>query len=114
MSGPMLEDDFRKKFPHLAKELAEEKMKIRIDEVRTQPTEDRENTLSDYVPDVVNFIRRCDTLGEALEIVDYLEKRNELSFDAAVKLRAQLKLRGVRSFGSKKEVGYYETLVRKR
>jgi hypothetical protein len=109
----MLEDDFRRKFPHLAKELEEEKMKICIDEVRTQPTEGREKTLSGYIPDVVDFIRRCDTLGEALEIVDYLEKRNELSFDAAVKLRAQLKLQGVRSFGPKKEVGYYESRARK-
>jgi hypothetical protein len=114
MSSPMLEDDFRRKFPHLAKELEEEKMKIRIDEVKTQPAEDTEKALSGYMPDVVDFIRRCDTLVEALEIVDYLEKRNELSFDAAVKLRAQLKIRGVRSFGPKKEAGYYERRARKR
>jgi hypothetical protein len=60
-----------------------------------------------YVPDVVDFIRRCDTKEQAEEIVNYLEKRGEISRDYAQKIRKQLCEKGVRSFGSKKEEGYY-------
>jgi hypothetical protein len=40
-------------------------------------------------------------------IIAYLEKREELTEEYATKLRKQLKRKGVRSFGSKKEERYY-------
>jgi hypothetical protein len=101
-------DETKKKFPHLAKEIDERKMNLRIDSVRTQTTEEEQKSLTNYVPDVVDYVRRCDTTKEALEIIDYLEKRGEVSFEQAVRLRAQLKTMGLRSFGSKKEAGHYE------
>jgi len=60
-----------------------------------------------YNPDVIDFLRRCDNEKQAYEIIDYLEKRKEISAEYASQLRKQLRERGVRSFGSKKEDGYY-------
>ena len=103
-----LDEEFRKKFPHLLKEIEEKKMTVRINSVRTEPVEKGDETLSGYIPDVVDFLRRCETVEEALEIINYSEKRGELSFEQAVRFRAQLKAHGLRSFGPKKEIGYYE------
>ena len=108
MSLMELNDEFRRKFPHLAKEIEDKEMSVRIDSVRTEPVEEERETFSGHTPDAIDFVRRCDTVEEALEIINYLEKRGELSFDQAVRLRAQLKTHGLRSFGPKKEVGYYE------
>ena len=108
MSFMELDEEFRTKFPHLTREIEEKKVTVRINSVRTEPVEEGDETLSGYIPDVVDFLRRCEKLEEAIEIIGFLEKRGELSFEQAVRLRAQLKTQGLRSFGSKKEIGYYE------
>jgi hypothetical protein len=59
------------------------------------------------VPDVIDFIRRCDTEEQAEEIIAYMEKRGEIEKQYAERLRKQLKDKGVRSFGPKKEENYY-------
>jgi hypothetical protein len=59
------------------------------------------------MPDVVDFIRRCDNEKQALEIVDFMLNRGEISDEYAGRLRKQLRSKGVRSFGSKKEDDYY-------
>ena len=102
-------DEFEKKFPNLANEMKQCEMLIKIRSSRTET----ENELKDpekfsgYIPDVVGFIRRCGNAEEAKEIIDFLEKRGEISHEYAVKLHTQLQERGLRSFGSKKECGYY-------
>lgn len=101
---------FKKMFPNLAKELEEKRQHVRVSSVRSdvaaaeRASSDR---FANYMPDVVDFIRRCDTEKEAEEIIDYLEKRKEISSNYARRLRRQLKEKGVRSFGPKKEDGYY-------
>lgn len=102
-------DEFKKRFPNLAKELEEDKMRVKIRSVRTETKDEGKNseTLSGYVPDVVDFIRRCDNAEEAEKIIDFLEKRCEISHEYTVKLRTQLREKGLRSFGPKKESGYY-------
>ncbi len=59
-------------------------------------------------PDAVSFIRRCSTVAEANQIIDYLEKRGELTPKLAAKYREQIGTAGLESFGPKKEPGYYE------
>jgi hypothetical protein len=59
------------------------------------------------VPDVIDFIRRCDNEKQAVEIINYLERRNEIGSAYAKKLKKQLEEKGVRSFGSKKQEDYY-------
>jgi hypothetical protein len=101
---------FKKLFPNLAKELEENQQRVVISSVRSDvgaAEKASSQRFSNYMPDVVDFIRRCDTEQEAEEIISYLERRKEISSDYAQRLRRQLKERGVRSFGPKKEDGYY-------
>lgn len=93
-------------FPNLAEELEAEEHKVTITSVRSD-RKTGENALSKkfaaYIPDVIDFIRRCDNKQQAEEIINYLEKKKEISREYARRLRKQLKEKGVRSFGSKKK-----------
>ena len=97
-------------FPNLSKELNSSSNVISINSIRTNLQLDQEtvsNNFENYVPDAIDFIRRCNTEDEAEEIIIYLEKKGEISKEYATKLTKQLKTEGVRSFGSKKEENYY-------
>jgi len=103
-------EQFKKMFPHLAKEMEGEDNKISITSFRSD-NEAGEKVASvrfeGYEPDVIDFLRRCDNGQQAEEIIDYLERRGEISPKYADRLRKQLKKKGVRSFGPKKEDDYY-------
>ena len=101
-------------FPHLAKEMEEgtensDEHKIQINSVRSSiETEEKiSGKFGTYMPDAIDFLRRCDNEKQAKEIIDYLEKKGEITPEYARKLRRQLREKGVRSFGTKKEEGYY-------
>lgn len=101
-------------FPHLAKEMEEDDQngdehKVQINSVRSNvETKGKISGKSGtYMPDAIDFIRRCDNENQAKEIIDYLEKRGEITPEYARRLRRQLREKGVRSFGTKKEEGYY-------
>lgn len=102
---------FKKMFPTLAKELGSGENKLSVNSVRTDDeVGERRVTgrkFARYLPDVIDFIRRCETPGQAEVIIDYMERRGEIDKQYAGKLRKQLKEKGVRSFGAKKEEGYY-------
>jgi hypothetical protein len=106
-----LEDEkFRKMFPNLAQEISARDCVAKIDSVRSDAiTGEKAVTkrFTNYSPDVIDFLRRCDKPEQAEEIICYLEKRQEISPDYAKKLKKQLKTKGVRSFGAKKEADYY-------
>jgi hypothetical protein len=101
---------FKKLCPNLAKELESSKHKVAVNSVRTD-IQTGEIAASErfvrYMPDVIDFIRRCDTEEQAEEIISYMEKKGEIEKQYAKKLKKQLKEKGVRSFGSKKEENYY-------
>jgi hypothetical protein len=104
-------ESLKKMFPNLTKELQTNGNKVHVNSVRTDQ-EDGEKAatsqgLDHYMPDVIDFIRRCDTKEEAEEIIDYTEKMGEIDGKYAQKLRRQLREKGVRSFGTKKEHDYY-------
>ncbi|MEM2917405.1 MAG: DUF2095 family protein [Candidatus Bathyarchaeia archaeon] len=103
-------EKFRKMFPNLAREMESSENKISISSVRSEVAAG-EKAVSEkflhYMPDVIDFIRRCDTEQQAEEIIAYMEKRGEVNHEYAQRLRKQLKDKGVRSFGPKKEEGYY-------
>ncbi len=101
---------FRRMFPTLAQEMDSGECGTKINSVRSDPTTGEKaasRRFTNYVPDIIDFIRRCDKTEQAEEIIDYLEKRREISAEYATKLRKQLKEKGVRSFGSKKGDDYY-------
>ncbi|MCS7120690.1 MAG: DUF2095 family protein [Nitrososphaerota archaeon] len=101
---------FKKMFPHLAEEMEKGEHSVTITSVKFN-NEVAENAPSrmfeGYDPDVIDFLRRCDNEKQAEEIISYLEIKKEISEEYAERLRKQLKERGVRSFGPKKENDYY-------
>ena len=103
-------DRFKRLFPNLAEEMSSNENKVSVNSVRSD-SQTGEKAVSkrfvNYMPDVIDFIRRCDTEAQAETIISYLEKRGELKKQYVVKLRKQLKEKGIRSFGPKKEENYY-------
>ena len=102
----MKRDEFKKRFPALAKEMEEGKGKADLSFEVEPPKPQRK--FAGYDPNVIDFIRRCSGEEEALEIIEYLRGRGEITVEEADRLRRQLEEDGLRSFGSKKEPGYYE------
>ena len=103
-------EKFRKMFPKLAQEMSSENCGTKINAVRSDSTTAEKavsKKFTDYTPDAIDFLRRCDKAEQMEKIICYLEKRHEISPEYAKKLRKQLKTKGVRSFGAKKENGYY-------
>lgn len=97
-------EEFKRKYPNLAREIEEKTMYISIGGVRWMNGEEYDELRK---PDAVSFLRRCDTDKEAYEVIDYLERRGEISREYAESLRKQVRERGIRSFGSRKPMGYY-------
>jgi hypothetical protein len=100
----------KKMFPNLAKELDADDNSVAINSVRTDPPAGENASskrFSHYMPDIIDFIRRCDSNKQAEEIIAYMEMRGEIEKQYAAKLRKQLRVSGVRSFGPKKEHDYY-------
>jgi hypothetical protein len=83
---------------------------IRINAIRSsfEEAEKVASAFEGYEPTVIDFIRRCETEEQALEIIDFMEKRGEITQDYAKRLKNQLAKLGVRSFGEQKKPGYYE------
>ncbi len=101
---------FKEKFPNLYREIEGGENKVAINSYRTDGEASEEascDKLRNFNPTVIDFIRRCDTEEEAKTIILFLEKRKEITSKRAAQLREQLKTKGVRSFGSKKENNYY-------
>ena len=94
------EDELKKRFPHIAKEIEglppEETASVKV---KAGP--------SGYQPNVLDFLARCDNDRQAMEIVDYLEKRGELAQTAASALRLRISKHGVRSVAKKRAPGHY-------
>jgi len=110
----------KKIFPNLYGELEKGECKVPINAVRKNPQEVENSEVEEefqpsvmpdklrhYNPTAVDFIRRCDTEAQVKEIIDYLQKKGEITKEYAEELRCQLKREGVRSFGPKKEEYYY-------
>ena len=101
---------FKKIFPHLNEEINNGKNNLSINSVNSYLEQRQRNVrkkFNGYKPSIIDFLRRCETNLQAEEIISYLENKNEISYEDANKLRKQLKKKGLRSFGSKKETDYY-------
>lgn len=117
----MDKEKFRKRFPSLSEEVNDGVMSLTVDqaveEEETPKTADSTlaqsaprkpaRSLDGYDPTVVDFIRRCGSEKEAQEIIDYMERKREIGRSEAQRMRSQLRTKGLRSFGAKKEYGYY-------
>jgi len=97
---------FKELFPHLAKEMEEDTYSVELHGVRGKSVDEIPIDELRH-PDVISFIRRAETEEQALEVINFMERRGEISREYANKLREQLRTKGLRSFGPKKEPGYY-------
>jgi hypothetical protein len=102
--------EFEEAFPRLSKEIREKKRSMAITAVRSEAAEP--SSWRDYDPDIIDFLRRCDGEKEGKEIINFMERRGEISHKYAIKLRRQLKTQGIRSFGSKKAANYYSQQIK--
>ncbi|MFO8019288.1 MAG: DUF2095 family protein [Promethearchaeia archaeon] len=121
-------DEFEKFFPSLSKEIARGKRSLKIEGIDLEVEEEKkkekekqkrkqENKSSDPPDELVNpgvtdFLRRCKTKGEAIEILDYLLKREEISKTQHKKILKKISTKGglkryIEESGGFKKPGYY-------
>ncbi|NJE85728.1 DUF2095 domain-containing protein [Thermococcus sp. CX2] len=104
-------EEFKETFPNLYEELEGGGVPIdayRTDEREAIVEEDELMDFTGYNPTIIDFLRRCETDEEALEIINWMEERGEITHEMAKELRITLVEKGVRAFGPKKEWGWYE------
>jgi hypothetical protein len=97
---------FQRIFPHLFRDL-ESKNDKRLTSSTKSHNRDKTKEYENYQPSVIDFIRRCDTEIQAEEIINFLEKRQEVTREYANQLRKELAEKGIRNFGKKKGKDYY-------
>ena len=67
----------------------------------------------DYDPNVIDFLQRCSTDEEGIEIIGYLKRKGELTDQEASQLIQQIEEKGIRSFGEKRTSGYYDRVAKR-
>ncbi|MEM4433307.1 MAG: DUF2095 family protein [Thermosphaera sp.] len=96
-------DEFRRKFPNLYREIVKgegKSLSVKFDQSSLDPWRG-------YVPSIVDYIRRCKTIEEAFEVVDYMVRRGEVSESEARELKKILEEKGLDFFGERKGDDYY-------
>jgi hypothetical protein len=102
------EDSLQSHFPTLYKEIVEGEERIFEDEIRTTTGSKRVRKFKGYTPGVIDFICRCSTEEEAMEIIEYMLTKGDISEKHAKELKAQLQEKGLEFFGEHRAPGYYE------
>jgi len=114
-------EELEKYFPSLLSEFKDKKQTISIDSVSSEkehePESEKVQLSKNYKenlrnPGAIDFIRRCRNQQEALEVIDYLYMRNELTQEIYELLRTQITQKdGLKELidicGGFKESGYY-------
>ena len=95
-------------FPAIHREITEGNKKLEEEEIRTSSGTNRVRKFRGFTPGVVDFICRCETKEEALEIIEYLLKNGDLSKEYAATLKKYLNEEGLEYFGEHRAPGYYE------
>lgn len=97
----MSKEKFKKKFPSISQELGREG-NISLKELLDSKKQSGD-MFRGYIPTAIDYLRRCDTKEQAEKTIEYLVKKCEIDKTYGDKLIKQLKERGLRSFGPKKE-----------
>ena len=101
-------EDLTEFFPALMREIQESEQRFIDEEMRTSHGTKKFRKFAGYEPGVIDFICRCRTVDEALEIIEFMLKRKEITEEYADELKRQLVERGLESFGPHRTAGYYE------
>jgi len=102
-------EDFQNSFPHLTGELDTKKSHSGIEIGGVSYTK-----MAPEDPKVIDFVLRCSTDEEAIEVINFLEKRNEITSIEADRTRKQIESEGITSFGPRRTSNYYEQVYRKK
>lgn len=102
-------EDFQNSFPHLTGELDTKKSLSGIEIGGVSY-----NKMAPEGPNLIDFILRCSTDEEAMEVINFLEKRNEITSAEADRTRKQIESEGLTSFGPRRTSNYYEQVFRKK
>jgi hypothetical protein len=94
----------KKHFPNLIREIEEGSEYVNVREIIVDP-------LKGYVPGPRDYLARAKTVDEAEEVISYLEQVGEINSNEANALRNELKEKGLKAFGEKRELGYYYKLA---
>ncbi|MFW9855806.1 MAG: DUF2095 family protein [Candidatus Thorarchaeota archaeon] len=96
-------DNFEEHFPALFNEIKAEKMALdqKLEEISDA------DPLTNYFPDVFDFLARAKTDHEGHEIITFLEKDGQIGPEQAANLREQLSNDGIRSFGPLRTRDFY-------
>ncbi len=81
-----------------------------LDKVETP----QEDPFRGYDPSVVDFLQRCRTEQEGVEIVTFLVKQGELTGKEGEAIVKQIREKGIRSFGEYRRSGYYDKQARRK
>lgn len=102
-------NDFKRRFPSLAKEIELGNEKFDINDVNATDImkKERKDEFAGYTPTAIDYLRRCDNDKQAEDTITCLEDKGEISSEYAGLLRNNLREKGLRSFGTRKEDGYY-------
>lgn len=106
-------------FPHLSDEIVEKNSFLPVDSIQMEMENDQEQINSNLPsqelvnPNVLDFIRRCKNVEDAIKIVDFLFKRNELTEKEYVDLKEKVSheeglKKLIEECGGFKRPGYYE------
>ena len=102
----MNKKEFKKKFPVLFKELEKGETNIQFGESLNSNKKNKD-MFQGYTPTAIDYLRRCNNKEQAEETIEYLVKKGEIEESYGNELLKQLKEKGLRSFGPKKEDGHY-------
>ncbi|MCS7128400.1 MAG: DUF2095 family protein [Sulfolobales archaeon] len=100
-------DEFKKKYPHLAKEILDESSDRSSSSITVRFKGTYVDPWHNYIPGPLDYLRRAKSVEEALRVIEYLEKRGEISSDEASEYREKLFKEGLDAFGPRKEENYY-------
>ncbi len=114
-------DEFNKQFPHLIEEISSKKKLVQINSFKMNGEQDPEELPKEshklypnelYNPGAIDFLRRCTKNEDAISILDYLMKRNEISKKDYCNYRNIISQEGglkrlIDEYGGLKQSGYY-------
>jgi len=114
-------EELNRFYPHLMSEILKKTKTLKIDSIDNKfeknskdKSSNQNNNLPEELvnPSAIDFIRRCKNIEEALEILDYLFNKKEISEDDYLTYKKQLtKPEGLKELiekaGGKKRPGFY-------
>ncbi len=114
-------DELNKQFPHLIEEISTRKKSIKMNSIDMDVEQENEEKPQEsnnlypnelFNPGVIDFLRRCTKNEEAINILDYLMERNEITQQDYIRYENIISQEGglkqiIDECGGLKRPGYY-------